>query len=257
MLAIPFLAACADDLGPDPLLDVDNDGDLVAASVDCDDSDPAVYPGATEVCGDGVDNDCNGVVDDVGIGAITWYADTDRDGFGTEDNQRLACAGAVDETWTPEPGDCDDADPKAYPGALEICDGFDQDCDGTPDNDLPTMQWWVDADGDGFGDADSTSESLCAVREGWVTNGDDCNDADDAVKPGVPDVCDGIDNDCSSGIDDAAVASVGTTLYPDVDDAFLDASTQGLPVAVCEGQHVIDSGAAVAFATVVVQGQGV
>jgi hypothetical protein len=91
--------------------------------------------------------------------------------------------------------DCDDHDVDAYPGAFEVCDGVDNDCDGDSDEGVTTT-WYRDADGDNYGDPDTT-EQACASSDGWVQNGEDCDDGDPGVAPGVNEVCDdGVDNDC-------------------------------------------------------------
>jgi len=103
--------------GPPP---VDADGDGYAADVDCDDSNPAVNPGAAEVCDDGIDNDCDGLVDG---------DDPDCEGPPPVDVDRDGYAASVD---------CDDNNPAVNPGAAEVCDdGIDNDCDGLVDENDP------------------------------------------------------------------------------------------------------------------------
>lgn len=234
--AVFVLGGCDDSLRSTQRLDFDGDG--VDGALDCDDSNPEVYPGATELCDDGIDNDCNGAIDDEGIGAATWYADTDRDGFGDGEVVRFACPSAVDEAWSTTPGDCDDTDPKVYPGAVEVCDGFDQNCDGEADDGLPFVDYYADVDGDGFGSDTVAPESFCKDTDGYVTNNDDCDDGTPLVYPGAPEVCDGIDNDCDDGIDDLGAASVGSTVYATFTDAVTAAlQTASARVDVCPGLH--------------------
>ena len=89
-----FTLGCnGDDAKDDALVDADNDG--VEASVDCDDNNPSVYPGADEVC-DGLDNDCNDAVDDNALDAITVYRDADGDGYGDPAAADVACSESVE-----------------------------------------------------------------------------------------------------------------------------------------------------------------
>jgi hypothetical protein len=104
-------------LGVDPYnVDADTDGKFnTVPQGDCNDHDPAIHPGATEIV-NGKDDDCNGKADDVGGTASTDTADTDKDGVTIKD------------------GDCDDNDAMVHPGLAEICgDGKDNDCDGVAD----------------------------------------------------------------------------------------------------------------------------
>ncbi len=101
--------------------------------------------------------------------------------------------------------DCDDSDAAVHPGAPELCNGADDDCDGQVDEaeDLdPTSNptWYLDADGDGFGNPSVTTAD-CTAPDGYVADGTDCDDSDPAVNPGAVERFDGIDNDCDGVID--------------------------------------------------------
>ncbi len=97
---------------------------------DCDDADAAVNPSAREVC-NGVDDDCNGDVDEAGAeGEATLHADADADGYGAEE----VGFGCATEGATHNALDCDDDDPEVNPEGVEVCEnGADDDCDGPED----------------------------------------------------------------------------------------------------------------------------
>ena len=131
--------------------------------------------------------------------------------------------------------DCDDQNASVYPGAEEICDGLDNDCDGSVDPETASgvREWSVDGDGDGFGDPD-TSVRACEPPSGAVANALDCDDEDPSVHPDAIEVCDGLDNDCDTRIDDDdddIDASTGSVFFADVDaDGFGDPD---FPVSAC------------------------
>jgi len=121
--------------------------------------------------------------------------------------------------------DCNDEDSTAFPGALERCDGVDNDCDGEADEGVQDTVF-PDGDGDGFGDA-AQPETACGPGEGFVSNGNDCDDTRADVWPGNPESCDGVDNDCNGAVDDG----VGTTVWDDADgDGFGDPAA---PAVAC------------------------
>ena len=99
--------------------------------------------------------------------------------------------------------DCDDSDSSVYPDAPEICDGVDNNCNQEVDEGV-TLTLYVDSDGDGFGLSDETVEA-CAVSDGLVPNGNDCNDNDATVFPAATEVCDELDNDCDGLVDEEIV----------------------------------------------------
>ena len=168
----------------------------VSSTGDCDDEDPATYPGAVEVCDD-LDNDCNGAIDDAAtVGARWFYADSDADGYGDAALPVWGCSTPVG--YADDATDCDDADAGSYPGRRESCDGADNDCDGSVDEAGASgeLTWYVDADADGSGSLASRTQA-CDLPAGYAASHDDCDDAEPLATPGNAEVCgDGIDNDC-------------------------------------------------------------
>ncbi|GBC60314.1 hypothetical protein DENIS_1265 [Desulfonema ishimotonii] len=206
---------------PDPPVSTDDDGDGYAVSQgDCDDTDPDIYPGAAEICGDDIDQNCDGDAPSCGTPDPDPTPEPDPPVSTDDDGDGYAVS----------QGDCDDTDPDIYPGAAEICgDDIDQNCDGnTPACDDPDEQ---DDDGDGFseneGDCDDSdidiypgATEICGDQidqdcdkndmpcdypndrdddeDGYTENEGDCNDRDAAVYPGAEEICeDKIDQDCS------------------------------------------------------------
>jgi len=118
--------------------DPDDDGDgYTIANGDCDDEDPLVNPGQSETCND-LDDDCDGTVDEDALDASTWYADQDGDGYLDREHSALTCDLPVGFAADDGSGleDCDDANAVVHPGAEELCNGMDDDCDGAVDEDL-------------------------------------------------------------------------------------------------------------------------
>ncbi len=155
---------------------------------DCDDGNPEINPGAREQCTPaGIDDDCDGEVDEEGgDGPVLWYTDADGDGYGAG-HPREACAGADDESALGT--DCDDTDPFVYPTTFERCDGVDEDCDGAVDEDpVDGGVWYLDGDGDGWGDPGSPVYT-CEAPSDAVVRGDDCDDADPTVHPTATEDC--------------------------------------------------------------------
>ncbi|MEZ4241695.1 MAG: putative metal-binding motif-containing protein [Myxococcota bacterium] len=166
-------------------IDPDDDGDgITVLSGDCDDRDPQIYPGASEIACDGVDQDCDPATLDA--------PDGDADGASVCD-------------------DCDDADPARYPGATElVADDVDQDCDGLD-------RCYVDADGDGVG-TDETALSASCADPGVAGVPGDCDDTRGDVAPGAAEVCDGVDNDCDGVVDPGCDTGTVTTSTDETGD---------------------------------------
>jgi hypothetical protein len=182
--------------------EIDADGDGHAAASDCDDTDPAIHPGAEETC-NGVDDNCNGEVDEDAIDAETFHADVDGDGYGDPSVEGLACEQLAG--WVTDASDCDDDDPSTFPGADELCDEADNDCDGEIDEDaIDADTLYADMDEDGYGDATQPVTS-CEFPWGYVGDATDCDDANGAIHPDADELCNGIDDDCDGGVDEDAV----------------------------------------------------
>jgi hypothetical protein len=133
----------------------------VSDNSDCDDTDQKINPGANEICGDTVDQDCNGI--DLECDIDNETVDNDGDGFSASQ------------------GDCNDADNGVHPGASEICgDNIDQDCNGS---DLA---------------CDVDSRDIDNDNDGFTENQGDCNDGNANQYPGAVEICgDNIDQDCN------------------------------------------------------------
>ncbi|HEY5924532.1 MAG TPA: putative metal-binding motif-containing protein [Kofleriaceae bacterium] len=178
----------------------------IAAEADCDDTKSAIHPGATEVC-DMVDNDCDGPIDEEGM--TTFYRDADGDGYGDAAIPMQGCGNVAG--YVLNFGDCDDSRADVHPGATETCDLADNDCDTMIDDNVQTT-YYRDADMDGHGNP-AVTMAACMPITGYVASNDDCNDARNDVYPGRAEVCDGVDNNCTAGIDEG----VQTTYYRDND----------------------------------------
>ncbi len=163
-----------------------------------------------EVCDDATDNDGDGLSDCDDDDCLST-CDADGDGY-------------IDEAQGGD--DCNDALETVFPGALEICDGEDNDCNGLSDMDDPDLDrdsvpaWYRDSDGDGYGNSQSPVYD-CEQPPDRVANADDCDDNDNLRNPDAVEICNGgVDDNCDGLRDDddpMVDLATGTTWYLDAD----------------------------------------
>ncbi|MEO0606523.1 MAG: putative metal-binding motif-containing protein, partial [Myxococcota bacterium] len=195
---------------------------------DCDDGAPFVFPGAQELCNN-IDDDCDTIVDPpTAAGAILWYRDSDGDGYGDLAVSELACVQPPNHVVMP--GDCDDSLAQVFPGAVEVCNGLDDDCDTVvdPSDAADARNWHLDGDGDGFGDPGSPPVRACGAPLDHVDDATDCDDGRSDVSPGAPEICDAndVDEDCDGEINEDGAANAAV-YWLDVDgDGFGDPATE-------------------------------
>ena len=206
---------------PSDEVDDDGDGSLVCDG-DCDDADASVFPGAVEDCDGVLDDDCDGVDDPDEL-------DADLDGF-------TGCDGDCDDSdaamvpvdgdgdgYDPCSGDCLDTDPTVHPGATELCDGLDTNCDGQPGNDEDDLD-----------------------LDGWAICEGDCDDTDAAIHPDAIEDCNGVDDDCDGvllvgeGEDWDADGYLGCEDCSDVDAALNNDDVDGDGYSTCDGDCADD-----------------
>jgi MYXO-CTERM domain-containing protein len=206
---------------------------FVADGTDCNDALATVHPGATETC-NGADDDCD-TMGDEGLPTTTYYRDADGDSFGSLASGTVAaCSPArAGAGYVPDNTDCNDGAAAVHPGATEMCNGTDDDCDTTADDGLPSMSYYRDGDGDGHGSSSSGMRTACSAQAagaGYVDRNTDCDDSDPNVSPSAQEVCDnGKDDNCNAAIDTDAPTS--STFYRDADGDGFGAAASGTVMA--------------------------
>ena len=145
-----------------------------------------------------------------GCAGTMYYRDFDGDGFGGAMSGYTRSCG-VPKCYATVLGDCNDNDERVHPGAAEVCNKRDDNCNGMIDEGLPILTYHVDADGDGHGGPGATGPTVmdCAPPKGYGVGTDDCDDKNPNVYSGAQELCDYIDNNCNGQVDENARASCG------------------------------------------------
>ena len=171
---------------------------------DCNDSAKSIKPGAKEIC-NGIDDNCNDQADEAGAtGCKVYFKDADNDLFGDPDDAACICPDLPAGNYVEQAGDCDDSDKNVKPGAIEVCNGKDDNCNEQTDevDSQGCAPFFIDNDKDGYGPADK-SKCLCGKDPIYTAaNSGDCDDNDKDIHPTHVESCNGKDDDCNGKTDD-------------------------------------------------------
>lgn len=161
-------------------------------------------PASKEVC-NGMDDDCDSQIDEP---ELRYFADADQDGFGNPDSVFLLSSCSLSAGLVTDSTDCLDeplTGASIHPGADELCNGTDDNCNGGIDENVLSV-FYLDADGDSYGNA-SVSDSACTAPYGFAEDSSDCNDSAAYINPGAMEACNQLDDDCDGTTDEGVLNS--------------------------------------------------
>ena len=165
-----------------------------------------------------------------GCSGTKYYHDYDGDGVGAvASGYTIACS--VPQYYSEKVGDCNDNDPKMFPGNAEVCDGKDNNCDGKADENLPVTLYCLDADFDGHGVTGKATMMGCGVSKGFGLCDNDCNDNDPTIFPGATELCNNKDDNCNDRVDENARVVCGVGWCAKYAEGCTSTCTAGLPRA--------------------------
>ena len=199
----------------------------VANDLDCDDANALINPGMPELC-NGIDDNCSGTADD-GIPYYTYFLDADEDGYGDATNSVTICDTILPIGYALDNTDCDDTNALINPAMSELCNGIDDNCSGTADDGIPYYTYYLDTDGDGYGDA-ASSLYICEATapENYVSSSLDCDDSNADINTAASEICNDLDDNCNGIVDEGLPYF---TYYADADgDGY---GNPGSPLLVC------------------------
>jgi len=196
---------------------------------------------ANETC-NGMDDDCDGATDEESTNCITYYKDSDDDGFGLAGDSQCLCQAYEDYSAIAK-GDCNDGDVNIYPGVVERCNGKDDNCDAQTDEQgaINCVDYYKDVDDDSWG-LSSDKMCLCAATGDYTAvKGGDCNDGDAGISGGGIETCNGLDDDCDGQTDEVNAAGC-VEWYKDVDGDTFGAANDHMCLCSATTAYKVDLG---------------
>ena len=170
----------------------------VTDSTDCNDTNPDIHPLLADIC-NSIDDNCNGLTDEDAV-FQTYFADVDGDTYGDPLIDSISCSAVIG--FVENDLDCNDADAATNPDAVELCNGIDDNCNTIIDEGLTIYTFYLDADGDTYGDPTTLVDTCAETVTGYVSNNFDCNDTNASIYPGAEEICNYLDDDCDGVADD-------------------------------------------------------